>query len=81
MSAASYKTEFEIQQLGIEALRKGLGVVGLIRFMQQFDKGHGDYTKDRQSWQKDYTVDTLVDAMKKHNHNNANPADARTSRD
>ncbi len=46
MSTVSYKTEFEIQQLGIEALRKGVGVVGLIRFMQQFDKGHGDYTKD-----------------------------------
>lgn len=64
MSEVSYKTEYEIQQLGIEALRKGIGVVGLIRFMQQFDKGHGDYVKDRQHWQKDYTVDTLLEAMK-----------------
>ena len=61
---ANYKTESEIQQLGIEAIRKGIGVVGLIRFMQQFDKGYGDYVKDRQYWQKDYTVDTLVEAMK-----------------
>ena len=64
MSEINYKTENEIQQLGIEALCKGIGVVGLIRFMQQFDKGHGDYVKDRQDWQKDYTVDTLVDAIK-----------------
>ena len=64
MSEINYKTENEIQQLCIEALCKGIGVVGLIRFMQQFDKGHGDYVKDRQDWQKDYTVDTLVDAIK-----------------
>jgi hypothetical protein len=64
MSEINYKTENEIQQLGIEALYKGIGVVGLIRFMQQFDKGHGDYVKDRQDWQKDYTVDTLVEAIK-----------------
>ena len=69
MSVVSYKTEYEIQQLGIEALRKGVGVVGLIRFMQQFNKGHGNYVEDRQSWQKDYTVDTLLEAIK-NNHNN-----------
>ncbi len=44
-----------------------IGVVGLIRFMQQFDKGHGDYVKDRQDWQKDYTVATLLEAIKGEN--------------
>ncbi len=68
MSAVSYKTEYEIQQLGIEALRKGIGVVGLIRFMQQFDKGHGNYVEDRRSWQENYTVDTLLEAIKKERH-------------
>lgn len=64
MSVVSYKTENEIQKSGIEALCKGIGVVGLIRFIQQFDKGQGDYTKDRQQWQKYYTVDTLVETIK-----------------
>jgi len=54
----------EIQQSGLEAIRKGIGVVGLIRFMQQFDKGHGNYVEDRQLWQKDYTVDSLTKAIK-----------------
>ena len=67
MSQVSYKTEYEIQQLGIEALHKGIGVVGLIRFMQQFDKGHGNYVQDRKKWQKDYTVDTILEAMKEKN--------------
>ncbi len=69
MNKVNYKTENEIQQLGIEALCKGIGVVGLIRFMQQFEKGHGDYVKDRQDWQKDYSVDALVEAIKEKNYN------------
>ena len=67
MKEAEYKTENEIQRLGMEALYKGIGAVGLIRFMQQIDKGRGNYVKDRQQWQKDYTIDTLVDAIKKKN--------------
>ena len=69
MNKVNYKTENEIQQLGIEALCKGIGVVGLIRFMQQFEKGHGDYVKDRQDWQKDYSVEALVEAIKEKNYN------------
>lgn len=69
MNKVNYKTENEIQQLGIEALCKGVGVVGLIRFMQQFEKGHGDYVKDRQDWQKDYSVEALVEAIKEKNYN------------
>lgn len=68
MSTMHYKTENEIQELGIETLRQGIGVVGLIRFLQQFDKGHGNYVTDRQQWQKDYTVETLVEAMEQKHH-------------
>ena len=39
---------------------QGLGVANFIRFMQQFDSGEGNYTEDRQSWQKDYTVDRII---------------------
>ena len=68
MNAINYKTENEIQELGIETLRNGIGVVGLIRFLQQFDKGHGNYVKDRQQWQKDYTVETIMEAMNRKHH-------------
>ena len=37
----------EIRMKGFEALTKALGPVGMIRFLQQFDLGEGDYTKDR----------------------------------
>jgi len=60
----SYQTEHEIQRQALQALRNSLGVVGLIRFMQQYDKGYGNYTVDRQAWQQNYTVDSLFAAMK-----------------
>lgn len=68
MNTMKYKTENEIQELGIETLRQGIGVVGLIRFLQQFDKGHGNYVQDRQQWQKNYTVETIIEAMNQKHH-------------
>ena len=34
----------QIRQLGIQALTETLGPVGMVRFLQQFDTGSGDYT-------------------------------------
>ena len=65
MNIANYKTEYEIQKTALEVLHNSLGIVGLIRFMQQFDKGYGDYTKDRQKWQQEYTVDDIYQEIKK----------------
>ena len=33
----------------MQALKDVLGPVGMVRFMQQFDLGYGDYTKERQN--------------------------------
>jgi hypothetical protein len=63
MNATQYKTEQEIQQLGMEALHKGLGVCDFIRFMQQFNKGSGNYVEDRQEWQKQYSVNQLIEEI------------------
>jgi len=38
-----------LRQLGIEALTKALGPVGMVRFMRQFDMGSGNYTEERQA--------------------------------
>lgn len=34
---------------GIQALKDALGPVGMVRFLQQYDLGYGDYTKEKQS--------------------------------
>lgn len=40
----------DIRRAGLAALRKSLGREGMIRFLQQFDTGHGDYVSDRHEW-------------------------------
>jgi len=37
----------EIRNLGIEASAEALGPVDAVRFLQSFDLGRGDYTKER----------------------------------
>ncbi|MBQ7166744.1 MAG: hypothetical protein IJR93_07375 [Treponema sp.] len=37
----------QIRTAGLEALKNALGVVGAVRFMQQYDTGYGDYTKEK----------------------------------
>jgi hypothetical protein len=38
---------YEIRTIGFEALIRELGPAGAIRFIQQYETGHGDYTRDR----------------------------------
>ena len=44
------KTLHEIHTEGMDALLKALGPVDMIRFLQMFDHGKGDYTKERKQW-------------------------------
>ena len=46
------KTLHEIHTDGMDALNKALGPVDMIRFLQMFDEGTGDYTKERKTWLK-----------------------------
>ena len=43
-------TSEQIRRQGLEALRRELGVTGMIRFLQQFENGSGDYARDRHAW-------------------------------
>ena len=42
-----YLTLNEIRTMGFEALLRELGPVGTIRFIQQYETGRGNYTRDR----------------------------------
>jgi hypothetical protein len=53
----------QIRELGLRALLKELGQVGTIRFLQQFETGHGDYTQDRSQWLGNLSVDELVEKI------------------
>ena len=45
------KTTEEIRRAGYEVLARELGPVAMVRFLQMFDLGSGDYTKERQQRQ------------------------------
>jgi len=39
----------EIRSIGLEVLARELGPAGLIRFLQMYEHGNGDYTGDREN--------------------------------
>lgn len=41
---------YEIRTIGFEALIRELGPGGAIRFIQQYEAGQGDYTRDRKKF-------------------------------
>jgi hypothetical protein len=54
----------QIRDAGLAALRERLGVVGMIRFLQQFDQGSGDYAKERHKWVDETSFEELVRQIK-----------------
>ena len=54
----------EIRNAGIKALQEALGPVGMVKFMQQYDMGYGDYTKEKQN-QPDISLEEIDALLKK----------------
>ncbi|MCD6489111.1 MAG: hypothetical protein J7K20_00045 [Thermodesulfobacterium sp.] len=59
----------EIKREGIRILTKNLGIVGMIRFFQQIDKGWGDYTKEREKWLGNPSLEEIYKEIKKLKEN------------
>jgi hypothetical protein len=62
------KTISEVRKEGIQALTKTLGPVDMARFIQSFETGSGDYTKERHEWLPDNLEDvkgSLLEREKK----------------
>ena len=53
----------EIRNKGLEALSETLGPLGMIKFLEQFEIGDGDYTKDREKWLGNLELDTIADEI------------------
>lgn len=66
-------TPVEIRREGIRALVERLGADGAIRFLQQYEPGHGDYTVDRDAWLKDETVDEICERIGRRERGAAPP--------
>jgi hypothetical protein len=55
----------QIRSAGLEALARELGPVGMVRFLQQFETGKGDYSKERHKWLDVLDVSTIAENIKK----------------
>jgi hypothetical protein len=60
----------QIRIAGMEALVRELGVVGMVRFLQQFETGHGDYSKERHEWLDNQDLDTIVKRIREKRETN-----------
>lgn len=63
MSKARSMSLYQIRMEGWKALTERLGPAGAMRFMMQYDPGHGDYTKERQEIFAEMTIDGLLNAI------------------
>jgi len=61
MVSVNLSDPMEIRAVGMKALKEALGPVGMVRFMQQYDLGYGDYTKEKQE-ETDISLDE-IDAL------------------
>ncbi|HEX2210010.1 MAG TPA: hypothetical protein VHG93_20205 [Longimicrobium sp.] len=55
----------EIRRAGLDVLLRELGVVGMVRFIQQFDPGSGDYTAERARLHANTTTEGVMAAIQK----------------
>jgi hypothetical protein len=66
-TAIDYRNPKVIRKMGIDALTKELGPVGMAYFIQQYDRGEGDYTAEREALLAGVTMESLIselDAMR-----------------
>lgn len=55
---------YELRREGWKALTERLGIAGAIRFLMQYDPGHGDYTAERRRQFADLTLDEALSEIR-----------------
>lgn len=58
-SVTQYHTDMEIQKRAFRILLKEMGLAETLRFNMSYERGTGDYAKERSQYFKDTTVDEL----------------------
>jgi hypothetical protein len=65
MKTEDVMTLEEIREAGLKALLRELGPVGMVRFLQQFETGKGDYSVERHQWLDKFDIDKIVEEITK----------------
>ena len=64
MNTPSALSLYQIRMEGWKALTERLGPAGAMRFMMQYDPGHGDYSMERHEIFAALTLDELLDTVR-----------------
>jgi hypothetical protein len=56
----------KIRERGIRAPITEFGPVGMVRFLRQFETGHGDYTAEKHQWLDDPDMRTSAAEIQNH---------------
>ena len=62
-TTATYHTPHELALLGFEALVQKLGPDGALRFINMYERGSGDYTKERRRILRAVTLEDMKEAL------------------
>ena len=46
-AALNINNHMEVRKMGLYALKEALGPVGMVRFIQQYENGYGNYTAEK----------------------------------
>jgi hypothetical protein len=65
MSKSASMSDYEIRLEGWKALTERLGPAGAMRFMMQYDPGHGDYTEERREIFADLELEDLLASVRR----------------
>jgi hypothetical protein len=74
MMTIEVKPLAEITQEAIRILYKELGIVNTIRFINQFTRGYGNYTEEREVLFGDMSLDELIAKIKQDGSEMSEPA-------
>ena len=66
MIAIDQLTDEQFERHALDLLQRELGPDGLARFLRLNRSGTGDYTRDREQWQKDLTLDQVLESIRKN---------------
>jgi hypothetical protein len=64
----------QVRLKGLAALARDLGPVDYVRFLQQFETGHGDYTGDRHHWLGERSVQELAQEIQARREDASEPS-------
>ena len=64
MSAFDQLTDEQFERHALALLQRELGPDGLARFLRLNRSGRGDYSRDRDQWQRDVTIDQILESIR-----------------